>query len=969
MADELAVVIKTKLEIDEQQLRRDIDDLGSGNNAIKVPVEADKDTFSKSLDELRRNPSPITVKVDTDNIIRTIRDKLNSANFSIKVDTDAIAEAVAGAAGAASRKKKKTASAIGIDPNEIAGSQKYVDKLVEKANQFKQSFSDASAKIVDTQIVYKPLEKMYQASVRYEDSIGRTTSMVFSLNEGMEEIRVTQLKLADNEKKYRTEVEKNNKAREAEMKKTLDYLGKQESIYNDLVSRAFNQKNKLSDDNGTPDAFGLVAKNALDSYKTQIDEIRNQGAAITAEQKRNLAKLESDARRIITEQQTAKWGATDFASKDVSKQIELEQKKLKTLIREYKDSGLSLVESVKKLDSLELGLGGISNIDELNKWRESLKLAKADIEDFFSTTNGKAFQLSLDINDDQIAQIDRLLSYEAIGKGNTDGISRLREELEKLKELYISLKTALSSPVETGVELSIADLKEYNDKLAIADQRLASAAKQAKLFNGSIASNDALEKADRQIEKLKNDLESMEVNWSKALEIPELKADIDQMRSALDRADAANLSNLQRSFTELRSKIKAAGADCKSFGGQCVDAFNKLKGYFSVTEVFQYIKEGVDEVIQAVKEVDTAMTELRKVTNLSESGYDQFTKEAAGRAKEIGTSVSDYINSAADFSRLGFGFEDADTMAYAANIYYKVGDQIASIEEATQSLVSTTQAYGLTANDALTIVDKLNSAGNSLAISSGGLGTALQKSAAALAAGNNTLDESIALIAAANRVAQNPDAVGNMWKTVSMRIRSAKVELEEAGEDTDGLIESTAELQAMIKGMTGFDILEADQKTFKSTYDIVVGIAEKWSSLEDIQQASLLEALAGKRQGNYLAATLTNMADLQKSMNVTQSSAGSAMTEHERWMQSIEASEARATAAFQQFSNTVMSSDLIKGAYDMQTGILGFLTNIVEKLGAIPALAATVAGDLSFKKNIGISNMNMPCPTCYGAAA
>ena len=53
-----------------------------------------------------------------------------------------------------------------------------------------------------------------------------------------------------------------------------------------------------------------------------------------------------------------------------------------------------------------------------------------------------------------------------------------------------------------------------------------------------------------------------------------------------------------------------------------------------------------------------------------------------------------------------------------------------------------------------------------------------------------------------------------MWTTVSARIRGAKTELEDAGLETDGMVESTSKLQAMIKGMTGFDILEDDQKTF-----------------------------------------------------------------------------------------------------------------------------------------------------------
>jgi TP901 family phage tail tape measure protein len=111
---------------------------------------------------------------------------------------------------------------------------------------------------------------------------------------------------------------------------------------------------------------------------------------------------------------------------------------------------------------------------------------------------------------------------------------------------------------------------------------------------------------------------------------------------------------------------------------------------------------------------------------------------------------------------------------------------------------------------AMSIVDKFNEVSNNFAISSGGIGEALQRSASSLAAANNTLDESIALITAANTVVQNPEKVGNAFKTISMRIRGAKTELEEMGEDTSGMAESTASLREEIMALSGVDIMEND---------------------------------------------------------------------------------------------------------------------------------------------------------------
>lgn len=78
-----------------------------------------------------------------------------------------------------------------------------------------------------------------------------------------------------------------------------------------------------------------------------------------------------------------------------------------------------------------------------------------------------------------------------------------------------------------------------------------------------------------------------------------------------------------------------------------------------------------------------------------------------------------------------------------------------------------------------------------------------------------------------------------------MRIRGATTEMEEAGLDTDGMAESTAKLRKEIKALSGVDIMK-NKDEFKSTYDILDELSDKWSSLTDIQQASVTELIAGE---------------------------------------------------------------------------------------------------------------------------
>ena len=198
----------------------------------------------------------------------------------------------------------------------------------------------------------------------------------------------------------------------------------------------------------------------------------------------------------------------------------------------------------------------------------------------------------------------------------------------------------------------------------------------------------------------------------------------------------------------------------------------------------------------------------------------------------------------------------------------------------------------------------------------------------------------------------------------------AKTELSEAGEEVDQYVESTSKMRAEIKALTGVDIM-IDDENFKDLYVIMGEIAEKYDSLTDIGKANVTEILFGKLRGNVGASILKNFDQAEKALNVAQNSAGSAMTEHQRWMESIEASEAQAAAAFEELSSKIMSSDLIKGFYDTETSVVGFLTKLIDLTdSAIPLVTTLGAGLLSLiKGNIGISKVNMPYPTFLGAVA
>ena len=71
----------------------------------------------------------------------------------------------------------------------------------------------------------------------------------------------------------------------------------------------------------------------------------------------------------------------------------------------------------------------------------------------------------------------------------------------------------------------------------------------------------------------------------------------------------------------------------------------------------------------------------------------------------------------------------------------------------------------------------------------------MKESASALATANNSMEESAAMITAITEITQDSQGAGNSLRTLSMRLRGAKSDLESYSEETDGVIESTSKLQ------------------------------------------------------------------------------------------------------------------------------------------------------------------------------
>lgn len=639
-----------------------------------------------------------------------------------------------------------------------------------------------------------------------------------------------------------------------------------------------------------------------------------------------------------------------------------------------------LRDIVSQMDKIQLKIGSLdatknsSEIAQLTSQFQNLSnqynRLKASLSGRLSGTQWGELGQSAEALKNKLAQLDakaqdtqRKLT-EAINIKISNGtfeasIAKVTAEYERLATTGHSKLSEVKSDIETlthlqqqmGQATNAADLTSNYDKFNSVLQRvkntLSTVSAESKTFASSL-----------QMTKLDNKMATWLKKNSKAAKdygasIEKLREELAALMNSGQPIRSSEIKGIENRFGEIVGAAEAAGKTGASFGARLKGSLASISSYLSTTTMIYAGIRGLKEMYKNVTNIDSAMVELKKVTDETDDTYNKFLSGTNERAQKIGTTITGLITSTADFARLGYTFEESEKLAETANIYAVVGDEIADVDTATKSIISTMKAFNVPVEDSISIVDKFNEVGNNFAIASGGIGEAMKRSASSLRAANNTIDETIALITVANTVVQDPDSVGTAFKTISMRIRGAKTELVDAGLETDGMAESTAKLREEIKALSGVDIMQ-DENTFKSTYKIMDELATKWSSLTDIQQASIIELIAGKRQGNIVSSLMENFDEARRALEVSMNSEGSAMTEYERWLDSVKAKQFQLKASWEGLSQDFLSSDFLKVAIDGLRSLVNILDSVVNKFGSIGTL---IAGFLAFKGIKGLASI------------
>ena len=544
----------------------------------------------------------------------------------------------------------------------------------------------------------------------------------------------------------------------------------------------------------------------------------------------------------------------------------------------------------------------------------------------------------------------------ALGRFNTGVLDDGKTGQQVLAELDVAMKQLDENKGPTEFK---ATLSQVDDLLVQVRKHIDDALGQSRQTKTSNTDTDKMENLMRTLYQYKETLHGFEGS--------KFEAEYNELFDAI--------KNGSYSFEEAQLRVSKFQNACHNAGLETETLGQKLSRLFK--EHFQtaiamagvaMIKQGLREVYDNVLELDTAVTELKKVSKMTGDEMNEYLDRTATNARELGANISDLVSSTADWKRLGYTDKDSEELARVSALMANVGDQIDDATTASSYLISAMQGFGLVADDAERLLDCMNQIANTEPVSMNDLGIIMQKSSAAMSAAGNTYQETLSLAAAVNGVLQDADTSGTYLKTLSMYLRASKTDAENAGIETDGMADSVSELRSELKQLAGVDIMK-DNNTFKSTYQIMKELSEVWKDLSDTTQANITELISGKRGGQSTSALLNNFSVAEDAMKQALNSSGSAMRENQTYMDSLQAKLNQLDSAFQKFSTDLMKSDIPKFFVSLATVFVDGADSAVKFAGALPTLTAAISGVLSVmqmsgKLKNGAGKVNMPSYIC-----
>ena len=592
-----------------------------------------------------------------------------------------------------------------------------------------------------------------------------------------------------------------------------------------------------------------IAKEQVQSEKERLALLESQKNALASHAKEKAkatvqqeASQQKEIHSILSRQQNAYkeiWNVKKQISTLDPDQNKNQLSALNEKKKFYQEIFLAAQKELQAYNNISISQEHLNSLSEIRKRTES-EISVAIAKQAELKANRIQFQIDTGGYESKIETLVSRTMQWTDGNGNakisTDALKQSLEKLNAASAAYASNKTE-----ETQRRLIEAD-KEL-------DRQIKTVTNSVRKMNAELAKDTAVSSLHNKIQAFYDNNSAAHGRWG-----AQLKQMLTETASGTELT-TQRVREIEQSFNGVATAARQAGKVGKSWFQSLKDAAKNFTYFASPTFITMKAISEIKQGVSAVKELDTALVDLKKTTTMTSSQLEQFYFDSNDTAKQMGVATSEIIDQASAWSRLGYSSSEAATqMAKYSSQFASISPGM-NVDEATTSLVSIMKAYDVDVDNVLDgIMSKINDIGNKFGTSNTEIAEGLKKSSAAMAAVGGTLEDNIALFTAGQEIVQDASQVGNAIRSIALRIRGYDEETEQLSDDLVDVTGKVADL-TKVASNNGHGIslfTDASQTQYKSLVTYLGEISDIWDELDQKSQNALLDKLFGKNRANII---------------------------------------------------------------------------------------------------------------------
>lgn len=373
--------------------------------------------------------------------------------------------------------------------------------------------------------------------------------------------------------------------------------------------------------------------------------------------------------------------------------------------------------------------------------------------------------------------------------------------------------------------------------------------------------------------------------------------------------------------------------------------FQKFTRWYIVGNISTRIIRSIRNALTEMKNVDTELTNIRKVSNLTAEEIKKIGDSAYATASKYGVAASEYLNAVYTFQKAGLG-DSAEEMAELATKTMLVGDTTADI--ATQFIVSANAAwkYGGDIKQLSNLVDEADYINNNYAATLKDIAVGLPIVGAAAAQVGMTAEQTMSAIATiVATTGQSASKAATALRAIIMNL------IGETGELDEGLVvteDTIASLNTVLNVYAKESLKAAEaQGKILDPMEAIAALAQAAEDgfLNEAQLFDVLSGLGGKLRTTQLTALVNNMETYNSMLEGTANAAGTADKEIETMMDSWERKLQVLKNTWTEFVSHLVDTGVIKRALDALTTIIDILdTKLGRTALTVGVMTYAIAG-------------------------